>query len=330
MSSNRRGFTITETLISVAVSGLVLAGGVLAFNRLNGLQREGEASLEMKRGADRVLMMIQRDLEDAIRLNGETTDTASIFSARIYGVMPFPFESEDRVEGIQIIKSNDELSLQSDFEIESIEANARNPIVVVRGDFRPGREQNFNENLSMTMLDDLFVISAGAEVELYSLSSGDQDIRYNRSTNRTQLRLNKPIPSTISDWVGTEFNPKIFRVQRVIYRMFRMPDGSFAKGLWRGINGPDADFEMILENATSFEVRYELRAASTAENQSDCSERNGARWFAHSSSTRDCSWNDISSVKVQITHEKDGPNKRPIQVETSAEGDVMAYKMVLQ
>ena len=330
MRSHRRGFTITETLISLAVSGLVLAGGVLAFNRLNGLQREGEVSLEMKREADRVLMMIQRDLEDAVRLNGDTTDTESVFSNRVYGVMPFPFESEDKVEGIQIIKSNDGLSIESDFEIESVEASARNPTVVVRGDFRAGRERSFDENLSYVLLDDLFVISAGAEVELFSLSSGDQDIRYNQSTNRTQIRLNKPIPAALSDWVGTEFNPKIFRVQRVIYRMFLMPDGSFAKGLWRGVNGPEGDFEMILENATSFDVRYELRTSSTALNQADCQVKNGSRWFAHSSSPTDCHWNDISSVKVQISLEKDGPNKRPIQLETSAEGDVMAYKMVLQ
>jgi len=310
---------MVELLIAMGLSVVLLAGGVLIFDRLSRQQSQSDAQLKLSRDMERVLSMVQRDLESSVRLNGLTTDiTAGDWSSLIYGLMPYSWGKDpDSIEGIQIIRADGDQSPSIFYDAVSLGPTYLE--LYVTGDLR---------NSEAVGDKAFFVMTDGSHVELFEAENSG--ITYDESSDTSTVMLNREVPSSMRDLVGDDsFSPKVFRVQKIVYRVFKMPDGSVAKGLWREVNG-SSEGELLLEDATAFTISYDLQVAKGAANYEDCLENAEVKWMAPPSSEENCTWNEATAVKVSLSANKENAGLGDVTLDRSVKVDLLNYRMVMR
>ena len=313
------GFSMVELLMAMGLSVVLLAGGALIFDRLSRQQSQSEVQSKLSRDMERVLSMIQRDIESAVRLNGVTTDISGTISTNlIYGVMPYSWGKDpDAIEGIQIIRADGDQSPSVFYD-----AVLLGPTYLelhVTGDLR---------NSEAVGDKAFFVMTDGSHVELFE--ADNSSITYDESSNTSSVMLDREVPSSMRDLVGSDsFSPKVFRVQKIVYRVFKMPDGSVAKGLWREVND-SSEGELLLEDATGFTVSYDLQVAQSSPKYADCLENAEVKWLANPNSDKSCTWNEVYAVKLLLFANKENAGLGDVTLDRSVKVDLLNYRMVMR
>jgi hypothetical protein len=272
-------------MVSVVISAGIIAGSVLVLKKFQTSQVNADLESQQKEQMGVATFSLSRDLENAVFLQGTTTSTNFFEGARTYGILPSPFAANPSgSDGVQIIKINETLSRNSIYEVTAIANNPGNGTaqITITGDFRT----------SVTLPEDLFVLTDSNDSELFKITS---PITVNGATS--VIQVSQQVPATIISRLGGEYNPKIFRVQRVIYRIGNQ---GTTTGLYRSVTGPNGTFDAIAIDATQMRIAYTLQSQSTESNATDCASKNQSRWFAHDTTASECNWNNIRSASVEL------------------------------
>ncbi len=283
-------------MVSVVISSGIIAGSVLVLKKFQASQINADLESQQKEQMGVATFSLSRDIENAVFLQGTTTSTNFFEGARTYGILPSPFAANPSgSDGVQIIKINETLSRNSIYEVTAITNNAGSGTaqITINGDFRT----------SVTLPEDLFVLTDSQNSELFKITS---PITMNGA--KSVLQVSQLVPATMISRIGGEYNPKVYRVQRVIYRIGN--NGS-TSGLYRSVSGPTGTFDLIAANATQLRVAYSLQSRATESNSADCSSKNSSRWFAHDTTTSECNWNNLRSASIEIkfsTQSSEGTN----------------------
>lgn len=282
----QHGFTMIELMISLVLLSGIVAGSMVTLNKFR--LKQTVSSLESKQKEQMSLATVKftRDIENATFFTGSTTSTTFFEGVRTYGLLPYPFADRGlNSDGIQILTTNESLSETALYEVTSITNNVAPGVAEIRlsGDFTPTR----------TLTEDLFLMTDGRDVELFKVYGS---ISFSGGTST--LRVAQTVPSNMVTYLGSEYNPKVYRIQRVIYKIGH---GDQSTGLYRGISGPNGSFELAAADAESMTIQYLLQSQPAEYNSADCAAKNQSRWFAHDTSGAQCNWNDIHTVMVNIT-----------------------------
>ncbi len=277
------GFTFIELIISISIFSLLLGGAAIAFKKMNRSQTLSSLEVKQRQQLAMVGFLMGRDIQNAAFFSGSTNAIGFFEGVRTYGILPYPFPGSDaNSDGIQIFTDDEGLSKASIFEVATVTNNISPGVarIEVVGDFRP----------ITSLTEDLFAMTNGKETELFKISG---NITYSSTPNISTILVNAAVPNWLTSEIGGEFNPRVYRLRRIIYRL--SSDGE-SLGLYRGVNG---SFKSISGDVTDLTIRYELGSRQGEVNQADCTSKNLSRRFDHDTLSSQCNWNDVRSVKVE-------------------------------
>lgn len=285
-----KGFSLIELMISAVLFAVITVTSLMIYTKLKRKEMEAQVQGELALTSKIIQETMTRDIENIVRLTDDTTAGTHFEDTRTFGITRFPFQEvgEDVSDGLQLIVSDVENSLDSSFSVLSAQPNGTGGTqFVVRGDFIPLKEKN----------EDLFVVRKAGRSELFTRIGNIQTSGVGGALTST-FQSKEAFPNA---WlpIHSDDPPQIFRVERRIYQIGDNRDAQ--SGLYRIRQGLP---ELISNRVTSMQVRYEL-SARELQSQADCESKNKNRYFPHDSSLNECDWNDVSAVHVELVLESE-------------------------
>ncbi len=286
-SFKRSGFSLVEMLVSLLIFSGLTALSLMAFSKLQGRIQKGKIQAEQLNLLENVKKKIQVDVEGALELGAVTTNSIHFGGQRTFGIMPKPFEDPGtRIsDGIQVFVEESEFSKQASFQLLSMDCNggASAATIRVQGDFTP----------TETLSEDIFAITDGSNIELYTVE-GNITVLGGSGNPESQFGMNEDL-----HLCGT--TPDSVTVYRVGRRYYHVEE---VAGRYQLLRETQAGPEVMGEDIRSMRVFYYFDTSETAgAKAADCQLKSGLRWFDHSASTSDCSWDLLKSVRFEIVME---------------------------
>lgn len=281
------GFSFIELMVSAVIFSVVLGTSMLIYGKFQNSERVSRLQAEQHMAGEQLKKRIEMDVERAVMITGEESTEGELFEDRkVYGILRQPFEEpgSDESDGVELFVIDAEKSTQDTFTVLEVEDNSGDFQFEIGGDF-----QVIGDELE----EDLFVVYLDSGTELFSV---DGNISYDGQTSTFAVNESISASSDLyEDLVEMEDgqNPILARVSRSRYQIGQGDEDSGLHHLFRG------EWKRLSREANSLRIFYELEA-SDDEQASDCEEKNFSRYFAHPTSSTECSWNEIVNLHMEI------------------------------
>lgn len=283
-----KAFSLVELMVSAFLFAVITATALTIFSKLKRKEMEAQIQSELRSAILQAQSILEKDIQNTVRLTGDTATGTHFEATPTYGALRFPFEpsSGQASDGLQLFVLDSENSSDASYALVSAALNAAGGTdFVVKGDFRPFEERS----------EDLFAVRKGDRTELFSLV-GEINTSGSGSNLTSSFQAAESFPNA---WIpvnsGDAFS--VFRVER---RVYRIGDGSQeVTGLYRVRNNLT---QLISSRVSSMRVEYSLVSREVA-SESDCATKDGTRFFPHAANSSECDWNDISSLNVELVGE---------------------------
>ncbi|MBN8554480.1 MAG: hypothetical protein J0L93_03465 [Deltaproteobacteria bacterium] len=299
VAAGERGFSIIELMISVVVMAGVTLAVMHIINKIQAKQRESSLVSDYVLAGQQLDSLFSFDLKNSEKIDGEYTNAGSQFaSTQTFGILRSPFQDtgSDASDGLQLFVADPSLSTSSSFDIADISGTSGSVTLTVNGDF----------TATATLAEDLFIVVVNERKELFQVSGSVHvtGSAPNQVSTFSTIGSDANVVNAIRSAIQTNL-PQIYRVQRVTYQI---GNGSgVTRGLYRSVNGVASK---VGEDVATMQIRYEL-ATTDSDKTSDCASKNNSRWFAHSTQSNQCSWNNIVAIHLEIVFESSSDSGAP-------------------
>lgn|GEM_PF-3812565 len=294
-------------MIGAALFSIITASTLIIYSKLQRKQMQAQIQSNLKTEADQMSVVFSQALDNAVFLNGDTTDSTHFEGTRTYGIMRSPFAApgiSENNDGLRLFEIDDSNSTSSTYQVTAIAINSGKSDITVTGDFQP---------LHLTA-EDLFIMKSGSLADLFTVETNISYSGGSSSFTATEDASNYIDYVTHPEVQGY---PEIYRVKKVTYQIGNGSDQT--TGLYRIT--PD-ETRFIARDVVSMQVRYEL-SSRDGDATTDCTSKNDSRYFDLDASSTDCDWNDIVALHVDLVFESTQDvgateTKNPITGETDS------------